>query len=55
MIPAMARGDILALNNNVNRTIVVGDIVVYHSSERSIPIVHRVLNTFDRKYTFKLS
>lgn len=46
MEPAMWRGDILVVNNNENRTIEVGDIVVYHSFTGEIPIVHRVLNIY---------
>lgn len=52
MLPAMARGDILVVNNNMNRTIQIGDICVYNSAERTIPIVHRVLNSYEKYFLF---
>lgn len=52
MLPAMARGDILVVNNNMSRTIQIGDICVYNSAERTIPIVHRVLNSYEKYFLF---
>ena len=42
MEPAFQRGDVLFLWNRESRNN-VGDVVVYETSQREIPIVHRVL------------
>lgn len=42
MEPAFQRGDILILWNR-QEYVDVGDVVVYQTAQRSIPIVHRVL------------
>lgn len=42
MEPAFQRGDLLFLWNRESR-LKVGDIIVYDSPERDIPIVHRIL------------
>lgn len=43
MEPAFQRGDILFLWNT-QKQVHVGDVVVYDTGRRSIPIVHRVIN-----------
>lgn len=43
MEPAFQRGDILLLWNRENH-VNVGDVVVYETNRRSIPIVHRVVH-----------
>lgn len=42
MEPAFQRGDILFLNNAVQK-VGVGDVVVFKIKDRDIPIVHRIL------------
>ena len=42
MEPAFQRGDILFLNNSVEK-VYVGDVVVFKIKDRDIPIVHRIL------------
>jgi signal peptidase len=42
MEPAFQRGDILFLNNSVEK-VGVGDVVVFKIKDRDIPIVHRIL------------
>ena len=46
MEPAFQRGDILILDNQPTR-ISAGEIVVYNVDGRSVPIVHRVLETHE--------
>ncbi|OLL24482.1 Signal peptidase complex catalytic subunit SEC11 [Neolecta irregularis DAH-3] len=53
MEPAFQRGDLLFLTNNPKH-VNVGDIVVYNVKERSIPIVHRVLQSFVSNTTQKI-
>eukprot|EP00924_Labyrinthula_sp_SR-Ha-C_P011308 snap_masked-scaffold_36-processed-gene-0.43-mRNA-1 protein AED:0.03 eAED:0.03 QI:0/-1/0/1/-1/1/1/0/189 len=43
MLPGIERGDILALDNNYDTPLRVGEIVVFQIDERDIPIVHRLL------------
>ncbi|GMM52127.1 signal peptidase complex catalytic subunit [Starmerella bacillaris] len=43
MEPAFQRGDILFLWNN-ERNVNIGDVVVYDTGSRTIPIVHRVVH-----------
>lgn len=44
MEPAIHRGDLLVLNNYVERQpLTVGDIVVYKLPGRGVPIVHRII------------
>lgn len=42
MEPGIQRGDVLFLNN-ATQQVNIGDIVVYKIKDRSIPIVHRIL------------
>lgn len=42
MEPGMYRGDILLLNKP--QTLHVGDIIVYNTGARAIPIVHRIIS-----------
>ncbi|GMM38706.1 signal peptidase complex catalytic subunit [Saccharomycopsis crataegensis] len=50
MEPAFQRGDVLFLYNRDNY-VDVGDIVVYQVKDKSIPIVHRVMNEHHIEYT----
>lgn len=43
MEPAFQRGDILFLWNR-DKTLEIGDIVVYNAPQRDIPIVHRIVH-----------
>ncbi|ORZ39986.1 hypothetical protein BCR44DRAFT_1426043 [Catenaria anguillulae PL171] len=43
MEPAFYRGDLLFLHNP-NRTLDVGEIIVYKLANKEIPIVHRIVN-----------
>ncbi|KAL3821820.1 hypothetical protein ACHAXA_003322 [Cyclostephanos tholiformis] len=47
MEPAFQRGDILFLNNSVDR-VYVGDVVVFKIRDRDIPIVHRILKVHEK-------
>ena len=44
---AFQRGDILFLNNSVDR-VYVGDVVVFKIRDRDIPIVHRILKVHEK-------
>lgn len=47
MEPAFQRGDILFLNNSVEK-VFVGDVVVFKIKDRDIPIVHRILKVHEK-------
>ncbi len=47
MEPAFQRGDILFLNNSVDK-VYVGDVVVFKIKDRDIPIVHRILKVHEK-------
>lgn len=47
MEPAFQRGDILFLNNSVQK-VYVGDVVVFKIKDRDIPIVHRILKVHEK-------
>lgn len=47
MEPAFQRGDILFLNNSVEK-VYVGDVVVFKIRDRDIPIVHRILKVHEK-------
>src|SRR5210317_1517064 len=47
MEPAFQRGDILFLNNSVEK-VFVGDVVVFKIRDRDIPIVHRILKVHEK-------
>ncbi|KAL3798694.1 hypothetical protein HJC23_004445 [Cyclotella cryptica] len=47
MEPAFQRGDILFLNNSVEK-VDVGDVVVFKIKDRDIPIVHRILKVHQK-------
>ncbi|KAL7443189.1 hypothetical protein ACHAXH_006637 [Discostella pseudostelligera] len=47
MEPAFQRGDILFLNNSVEK-VYVGDVVVFKIKDRDIPIVHRILKVHEK-------
>jgi len=48
MEPAFQRGDILFLNNSVEK-VFVGDVVVFKIKDRDIPIVHRILKVHEKE------
>ena len=48
MEPAFQRGDILFLNNSVEK-VYVGDVVVFKIKDRDIPIVHRILKVHEKE------
>jgi len=50
MEPAFYRGDLLFLTNPANERYKTGDITVYNIPGQAIPIVHRVLETHDKKF-----
>lgn len=52
MEPAFARGDLLFLSN-LDKTVNIGDIVVYNIKHRDIPIVHRVTKSHISTQSFK--
>lgn len=47
MEPAFQRGDILFLNNSVEK-VYVGDVVVFKIRDRDIPIVHSILKVHEK-------
>lgn len=50
MEPGIHRGDILFLSNRTSpsRPLTVGDMVVYNLRDRSLPIIHRIIEVHER-------